>query len=62
MSCILKLKLFHFFDSLKSFQTFLFVYICAVLSEVQAPVDRDTHSEQPAGALLLTELHSAHDV
>lgn len=33
-----------------------------VFSGFQAAADRDTHSEQPAGALLLTELHPAQDL
>lgn len=34
----------------------------AVLSRLQAPADRDTHSEQPAGTLRFTELHPAQDL
>lgn len=58
----LKTETFSFLCIFKEFSNLPLFYIRAVLSEVQAPVDRDTHSEQPAGALLLTELHSAHDL
>lgn len=34
-------------------------FICVVLSWLQSPADRNPHPEQPAGALLPAELHSA---